>query len=142
MSLETDDDATVLRPSLTAPAGLAFMAVFVLFLAYVTFAAAGPEAWGLYVPLVLFAAPFAWAALSVFRRRHRLALEITPYALTLGQSAFTRKAVVGVRRHSELHFKGVRVDLDDGRWVGIPHHLHHPRRVLAALRRYGYPVEG
>jgi hypothetical protein len=103
-------------------------------------AAGGPSVWWAYMPVFALAGLSVWSTARVLRSRRALALEVTPYSVSIGRVAITRNEVAGVRRYSELMFKGVRIDLVDGRWLGIPHHHHHPTRVLRVLRSRGYPV--
>jgi hypothetical protein len=121
--------------------GVSFFAVFIGLIGLATVAAGGLSAWWAFTPAFALSGLAIWSVARVLRNRRLLALEVTPHSLSIGRAAVTRKEVAGVRRYSELMFKGVRVDLEDGRWLGIPHHHHHPRRVLRVLREYGYPVE-
>ena len=118
-----------------------FAGVFFGFVGYVAGIAGGwSETWWAYGPLWLLAAGFLWTVVNQLRHRKDLAIEITEQYLCTCRVAVTRKEVAAARRYSDLMFKGVRLDLIDGRWLGIPHHQCRPRKVLRALRMHGYPI--
>jgi hypothetical protein len=141
ISVQLLEDPEILRSSIATPVAMSCFAVFLGLIGLATFAAGGPSAWWAFLPPMGLAAFAGWGALRLLTNRRLLALEVTRYALSMGQVAVTRKEVTGVRQYKELRFKGVRIDLADGRWMGIPYHHHHPTRVLRVLRDYGYPVE-
>jgi hypothetical protein len=135
------EEAAILRSSIATPIAMSCFAVFLALIGVATFAAGGPSAWWAFLPPMGLAAFAGWSVVRVLKNRRLLALEVTRYSLSMGRVAVTRKEVTAVRQYKELRFKGVRIDLADGRWMGIPYHHHHPTRVLRALRDYGYPVE-
>jgi hypothetical protein len=135
------DATTVLLPSLVEPIGIAFASVFLSFLGVRTFQAGGLSVWWAEIPLFGLAYLLAVGAIRGFRNRRQLRLEVDQHSLSFANEAVTRKEVVKVAYHKELLFKGVRIDLLDDKWMGIPHHLHKPKRVLATLKSHGYPIE-
>ncbi len=131
----------ILRPSVAMPGCLALTGVFLAMLGRLTLQAAGfRDAWWAIVPLWALAAWILFTVVKVLRNRYLLSIEVTTESLTVGKVAVTRKEVTAVRRYKELMFKGVRLDLLDGRWLGIAHQHHQAPRLLRVLREHGYPV--
>ena len=139
--MASNDKVTVLTPSLAEPIGVGLASAFLCFLGVRTLQAGGLSLW--WAALLPFGLGYllAVAAVRGVRNRRELRIEVDQHSLSFGSNAVTRKEVLKASYHKELLFKGIRVDLLDDKWMGIPHHFHAPKRVLAALRSHGYPVE-
>jgi hypothetical protein len=86
-----------------------------------------------------------WSTAASIRgllRRKAFEIEIGPEAFRGFGVTIPRERITSVRRYADLHVKGVRIDRDDGAWLTIPVHLHHPKHVLTAFRAHGYPING
>jgi hypothetical protein len=131
-----------LRPRLAIPIGFFVFALFLGWLGAGLLRMLGlRDGWWVALPLLCFAALQAWAGIRVLRQRTALELHVTPEKFSFGEVSGRQFQVTSVRAYKELRFKGVRIETGSERWVGIPAHVHEPRRVLAAFREHGYPVQ-
>lgn len=132
----------ILRPRIAAPIALALFAVFLGYIGSVALWAGGLQyAWWAAAVAWLLAGFAATGAFRLLRSRSLLVLRVTPEHFTFGDATVRQFQVTDVRRFKDLRFKGVRIDLGSERWLAIPAHLFVPKRVLAAFRSRGYPVE-
>jgi hypothetical protein len=120
------------------------MAVVAVFLSYIVGILIQIEVawdvWWAVVGLVVMATLALAGALNVLVLRPRLIIEVGDDGFRAGDAKIERESVAAIRRYKDLYFKGVLIDLVDGRSLRVPAHVHHPVDVLKAFRRHGYPV--
>jgi hypothetical protein len=137
-----DEPATTLAPAMGVPIGFLFVALLMACLGWLALRVLSfAEAGGYVVASWLLAGLCAFAVLRARRSRRARRITITRTQLQLDDRTIERAEIARVRRHRELRFDGVRLDLRDGGWVGILAIQHKASRVLEALRRHGYPVD-
>jgi hypothetical protein len=100
----------------------------------------GWQLWLAIAPLLLFAGGLSFVAARSIATRRENTIEVSAKSFSVFEMLVERDQVTSIRRHVDLWFKGVQIDLDDGGWIKIPVHLHRPSKVLAVFDRYGYPV--
>jgi hypothetical protein len=133
---------TTLVPGPAAPVAFGCTAIFLALIGAAALSAGFENSWWIVVPTWLLAATAAFAVVRRVANRTRAILDVTPERVTFGGTTIDRASVTGVRFFKELRFKGVRLDLEGSKWVGISAGQHDPIEVLRAFREAGYPMSG
>jgi hypothetical protein len=100
----------------------------------------GGHLWLAIAPLLLSAGGLSFVAARSIASRRENTIEVSAKSFSVFETLVDRDQVTSIRRHVDLWFKGVQIDLHDGGWIKIPVHLHRPSKVLAVFDKYGYPV--
>jgi hypothetical protein len=132
----------VLPPSTGTAVAMACFAVFLAFIGYLAVAVGGLElAWWALIPTWGLAGLCVWSIYRVMQLRRLFSLRVSQRRFAIYGSTVHQPEVACIRRHKELMFDGVRVELAGGEWLGILSAHHHPADVLRVFRTYGYPVD-
>ena len=108
------------------------------------FYAFGPatELWWAIAIFAVLSVVLLYAALFGIVARRQFVIEIRNDGFSAYGARFSREQVLSISRYSDLHFKGVRIQLQEGHAVYVPVHQHMPSRVMAAFAQHGYPTGG